>query len=836
MIQDYSLWDVIESGNKWESQLKTEQVTIPATATEPEKTSTKEVWSTPSTGDEKTHKKNQEKARSLLLMTLPNEHQLTFNKYADAKSMFEAIEIRFGGNEATRKTKKTLLKQQYENFSATSGESLDNIFNRLQKIVSQLAILGVSIEQEDYNLKFLRSLPSEWNTHVVVWMNKPDLDSMAIDDLYNNFKIVEQQVKRAVATNSNIQNMAFVTKSTNSINSVNTGSSNNTAGSVNVTTDSTMVSAETKEVVPTCMNDQTAYAFIAINPKGSPLLHQDLEQISEDDLEAMDIKWQYSLLSMRFKRYYQRTGKKLVVNDNDVAGFDKSKARCFNCQKEGHFARECPSPKVNDGRNRNQMPPRRQVHVDSNEPKAMLAIDGAGYDWHQMADDHEESNLGLIAVEDDSREAETMTEKEHTNIALMALSDSEVYLQKTCSNCQQIVKDLESRCSKLVDSLFDKSFEASTYKRGLDQVESQLVQYRERECKFIQEIDSLKSQLGVKAYELSQLKIELEKVKQAQEGINFKINSFDNATKSLENILDQQILDKSRKGLGYHAVEPPHSLMLNKPKELDLSYSGLEPFKQPEILSYDMTNIESNDKEDPVVTETLEEKKAREKKAFDNFQKIKFVKAGTKVGSDSESSDSSKKKSVKYAEMYRKVKPRGNQRNWNGLKTHQLGDDFEFYKKVCHNCGSHEHLIKDCNTRRNSKIINDYNSKDSSYYSSGKKNKGMIPKAVMLRQGLRTFNSNTSSNSNLSDDSSPNSYYSCKSSFRGRFGKTSTLTFDSGAKYFTTGTKPFNAGRQNFNTGKPSFNTGKQNFKAGRPRSVSADRSAFSKFNAAKRN
>ena len=123
MIQDYSLWDVIESWNKWESQLKIEQVTIPATDIEPAKTTTKEVWSTPSTADEKTNKKNQEKARSLLLMTLPNEHKLTFNKYADAKSMFQAIEIRFGGNEATRKTKKSLLKQQYENFSASSGES-----------------------------------------------------------------------------------------------------------------------------------------------------------------------------------------------------------------------------------------------------------------------------------------------------------------------------------------------------------------------------------------------------------------------------------------------------------------------------------------------------------------------------------------------------------------------------------------------------------------------------------------------------------------------------------------------------------------------------------------
>ena len=90
--------------------------------------------------------------------------------------------------------------------------------------------------------------------------------------------------------------------------------------------------------------------------------------------------------------------------------------------------------------------------------------------------------------------------------------------------------------------------------------------------------------------------------------------------------------------------------------------------------------------------------------------------------------------------MYRKVKPRGNQRNWNGLKRHQLGDDFEFFKKVCHNYGSHEHLIKDCNIRRTSKMINDYNSRDSSYNSSGKKNntfKGMIPRAVLLKQGLK---------------------------------------------------------------------------------------------------
>ncbi|GKE88796.1 reverse transcriptase domain-containing protein [Tanacetum coccineum] len=87
----------------------------------------------PSTTKEKICKKNDVKARNLLLMALPNEHQLTFNQYADAQSMFIAIKARFGGNDATKKTQKALLKQQYKNFNATSSESLDSIFNRLQK-------------------------------------------------------------------------------------------------------------------------------------------------------------------------------------------------------------------------------------------------------------------------------------------------------------------------------------------------------------------------------------------------------------------------------------------------------------------------------------------------------------------------------------------------------------------------------------------------------------------------------------------------------------------------------------------------------------------------------
>ncbi|GKA13381.1 putative ribonuclease H-like domain-containing protein [Tanacetum coccineum] len=302
----------------------------------------------PVTTEEKVQKKNDVKARSMLLMALPNEHLMTFNNYKDAKTLFAAIQIRFGDNDATKKTQKNLLKQMYENFSAPSTESLDSIFNRLQQIVSQLAILGENISQEDLNLKCLRSLPSEWNTHVVVWKNKPDLDTISFDDLYNNFKIVEQEVKRTASSSSS-----------------------------SISTANTQVSTASTQVSTANLSDATVYAFLANQPNGSQLVHEDLEQIHEDDLEEMDLKWQLALLSMRTRRFFQKTGRKITINGSDTAGYDKSKVECFNCHKMGHFARECRGPRNQDSRNRNQDSSRRTVNVEETSSKAMVAINGA---------------------------------------------------------------------------------------------------------------------------------------------------------------------------------------------------------------------------------------------------------------------------------------------------------------------------------------------------------------------------------------------------------------------------------------------------------------------------
>ncbi|GJY44333.1 hypothetical protein Tco_0432546 [Tanacetum coccineum] len=83
------------------------------------------------TVEKKAQRRLEVKARSNLIIGIPNEHQLNFNSIKDAKLLLEAVEKRFGGNAATKKTQRNLLKQQYENFSAPSSKMLDQTFDRL---------------------------------------------------------------------------------------------------------------------------------------------------------------------------------------------------------------------------------------------------------------------------------------------------------------------------------------------------------------------------------------------------------------------------------------------------------------------------------------------------------------------------------------------------------------------------------------------------------------------------------------------------------------------------------------------------------------------------------
>nr|GEV70056.1 ribonuclease H-like domain-containing protein [Tanacetum cinerariifolium] len=209
----------------------------------------------PTTAEQGLAKKNELKARGTLLMALPDEHQLKFNIHKDAKSLMEAIEKRFGGNKETKK-----------------------------KLISQLEILGESLSQEDINVKFLRSLPSEWRTHTLIWRNKADLEDQSLDDLFNNLKIYEAEVKSSSSTSHNTQNIAFVS-------SQNTDSTNESVSVVaNVSAASTKPPAS---ILPNVDNlsDAVIYSFFSSQSNSPQLDNDDLKQIDADDLEEMDLKW-----------------------------------------------------------------------------------------------------------------------------------------------------------------------------------------------------------------------------------------------------------------------------------------------------------------------------------------------------------------------------------------------------------------------------------------------------------------------------------------------------------------------------------------------------------------
>ncbi|GKD23700.1 ribonuclease H-like domain-containing protein [Tanacetum coccineum] len=249
----------------------------------------------PKTDEQKLARKNKLKAKSTLMLAIPDEHLLKFHSCKDAHSLWEAVKNRFGGNKESKKMQKTILKQNYENFTASIVEKFTT-----------------SLEQYCFNHE-----------------NKSDLDELSMDDLYNNLKVYESEIKGQTSSSSNSHNVAFVSFD-------NSSSTNET---VNV-----------------------AHSVSAASAKDQAFTTSYADDIDADDLKEMDLKWQVAMLTMRVKRFIMKIGRKLDLNGKETVGFDIIKVECYNCHRRGHFAREYRAPK-NQG-NRNRDAPRRNALYD----------------------------------------------------------------------------------------------------------------------------------------------------------------------------------------------------------------------------------------------------------------------------------------------------------------------------------------------------------------------------------------------------------------------------------------------------------------------------------------
>ncbi|GJQ90217.1 hypothetical protein Tco_0001356 [Tanacetum coccineum] len=494
LMTDYSLWEVILNGNK---VLKR---TVGETEQEYE----------PTTAEEKQDRRNEMKARGTLLMALPNKDQLKFHSYKDAKLLMEAIEKRYGGNKESKKVQRTLLKQQYENFAGSSSETMDQTFDRLQKLISQLEIQGEVITQEDMNLKLLRSLPSEWKTHALIWRNKEEIETISLDDLYNNLKIYEPEITGSSSTSQNPQNVAFV-----SSNSTNSNSSTNEA-------DNTAygVSAAHTQSNPTSrdnLSDAVICAFLASQPNSPQLSQEDLEQIDPDDLEEMDLQWEMAMLTIRARRFIKRTGRKLDVNGQRV-GFDRSK-----------------------------------VELETPTKNALVTQDGiGGYDWSYQVEEELPANFALMA---------------HTSLGSSSSSDYEV---DSCSkSCVKAYATLKEQYDSLSSDYKKSQFNLVSYKAGLESIEARLAHYKKNEVVFEEGINVLNLEVKLRDNALVENKKKLEKAAKERDELKLTLEKFQNLSKSLNNLLGSQVSVKFKTGLGYNAASPAVESFVNSSEMLE---------------------------------------------------------------------------------------------------------------------------------------------------------------------------------------------------------------------------------------------------------------------------
>ncbi|GJT94331.1 hypothetical protein Tco_1083176 [Tanacetum coccineum] len=489
-----------------------------------------ETTITLTTAEEKAQRRLELKERSTLLMCIPNEHQLKFNSIKDAKSLLQAVGKRFGGNAATKKTQRNLLKQQ----------------------------------------------------------NKSEIDTLSLDDLYNNLKIYEPEVKGT--SSSSTQNVAFV--SSNSTSSTN-GAVNTAYGATTASTQATAINSTTIDN----LSDAVICAFFASQPNSPQLNNEDLQQIHPDDLKEVDIR-PLGLISPRWS---------------------------VTTATKGDFAREYRAPRNQENKNRKIT--RRVVPVEITTFNALVSCDGSGYDWSDQA---EEGQLTL-----------------HSWLTLLQI--------------------LTLRTSKL---------NVIAYKTGLESVEARLLVYKKNKSVYEEDIKVLKCEIHLREVAITELRRKLELAQKQKDEIQLTVENFENSSKNLSMLIDCQIVNKCKTGLGYNAVPPPYTGNFMPPKP-DLSFSGLEEFtSEPIVIKPIVEKSKAKASEAkpkavrknngaPIIEdwvsdseeENVSQTKIENKIAKPSFVKIDFVKAKQTNKTD--------RKTAKQVEHNRQNThiPRGNQRN-----------------------------------------------------------------------------------------------------------------------------------------------------------------------------
>ncbi|GJR99142.1 ribonuclease H-like domain-containing protein [Tanacetum coccineum] len=414
---------------------------------------------------------------------------------------------------------------------------------------------------------------------------KPGVDTLSFDDLYNNLRVFESDVKGSTASSSSPQNVAFVSENTSSTNDVSTAYCVPNPSGQN------------------SQYEQTSSYSLLANQSSCPQLdHEDLEQIDEYDLEEMDLKWQVAMISMRMKKFYKKTGRKLQFDAKEPVGFDKTKVECYNCHKTGHFARECRIKGNQDNRRRdawNSGTKDGSRTGQKEDSKALVTIDGEGVDWTNHSEDED---YALMACNSSD-------------------SDTEVI---SCSNkCKESYANLKKLYDAQREQLSDASIEIKAYSQGLKKVEAQLVAHQQGQLWYEQKIKFMKIDLDDKTDVLTYHKKLLAEAQKEKEDLKAKVEKWHNSSKNLSKLLNTQMSANDKFGLGYgdhrydgilsYENEVLQSVFMNKESEIEnqplydrfVTAEGMHVVPPPMIGNYMPSDLKLNTEPSELVSEPV---------------------------------------------------------------------------------------------------------------------------------------------------------------------------------------------------------------------------------------
>ncbi|GJT50492.1 ribonuclease H-like domain-containing protein [Tanacetum coccineum] len=376
-----------------------------------------------------------------------------------------------------------------------------------------------------------------------------------MDDLYKNLKVYEPEIKSQTSSSSNSQNVAFV---------------------------SSEYTSSTNEAVNMLMK------FLLLTHRVKLLPHPMLMMSCFPSLLV-------AMLTMRVKRFLKKTGRNLNFNGKETVGFDKTKVKCYNCHRRGHFARECRAPQ-NQG-NRNGDIPRRIVQVET-PANALVVQDGiGGYDWSFQAEEGP-TDFALMAHLSSGSSSSSS-------------SDSEV---STCSKaCLKSYESLKEHFDKQKEQLKKSNLEIIGYQLGLESLEARIVVHQKNEAVYEEDIAFLKYDVKVRDNSITELKNQLAEALREKDDLKLKLEKFETSSKNLTDLLNSQISVNNKTGIGFDSqmtenelhdihknnsevfeIPPPYTRNY-MPSRPDLSFAGLDDSVYKTNVSETITSVPRNE-------------------------------------------------------------------------------------------------------------------------------------------------------------------------------------------------------------------------------------------------